>query len=129
MNICLLIGRITKDLVLRKTDNGKTNCSFTLAVQRDKDNTDFISCQVWNAMAENISKYCSKGDLIAVKGRIQSRSYDAQDGSKRYVTEVVGDKVTFLSMKPKKEVETDDYESGSLDVKVIDASMDDELPF
>lgn len=128
MNNVVLIGRITKDIELRKTESGKCNCSFTLAVTRDKDNTDFINCQVWNMIAENMSKYCSKGDLIAVKGRIQSRSYDAQDGTKRYITEVIADKVTFLSMKPKEETKSDEFEPGNLDVEILDAN-DDELPF
>ena len=128
MNNVVLIGRITKDIELRKTESGKYNCSFTLAVTRDKDNTDFINCQVWNMIAENMSKYCSKGDLIAVKGRIQSRSYDAQDGTKRYITEVIADKVTFLSMKPKEETKSDEFEPGNLDVEILDAN-DDELPF
>lgn len=126
MNSCLLIGRLTKDLELRKTDSGKANCSFTLAVQRDKDNTDFINCQVWNTMAENISKYCSKGDLIALKGRIQSRSYDAQDGTKRYVTEVIGDKVTFLSTKSKED-SFDNYDLSKEGLQHL--TSDDELPF
>lgn len=128
MNNVVLIGRITKDIELRKTESGKYNCSFTLAVTRDKDNTDFINCQAWNMTAENMSKYCSKGDLIAVKGRIQSRSYDAQDGTKRYITEVIADNVMFLSTKPKEETKSDEFEPGNLDVEILDAN-DDELPF
>lgn len=128
MNSVVIIGRITKDIELRKTESGKYNCSFTLAVTRDKDNTDFINCQAWNMIAENMSKYCSKGDLIAVKGRIQSRSYDAQDGTKRYITEVIADNVMFLSTKPKEETKSDEFEPGNLDVEILDAN-DDELPF
>ncbi len=105
MNRIILIGRLTKDPELRTISNGAVTSSFTLAVNRTFTNqngerdTDFINCVAWRRQAENISKYCTKGTMIALEGRLQTRSYDAQDGSKRYVTEVVADNVTFLSPK------------------------------
>lgn len=128
MNNVLLTGRLTKEVELRKTKSGKSVCGFTLAVQRDKETTDFINCVAWNMTAENMHKYCSKGDLVGVEGRITTRSYDAEDGSKRYITEVLANNVSFLNTKKEKQEEiTDEFEPGNLDVEVLDDS--DLLPF
>ena len=103
MNKVVLIGRLTKDPELRTTPNGISNASFSLAVNRNFKNKegviepDFFNVIVWRRQAENVSKYCSKGTQVCVEGRLQSRSYDAQDGTKRYVTEVIADSVEFLS--------------------------------
>ena len=103
-NVCL-VGRLTRDPELRTTSSGLATTSFSLAVdsgRRDetgKSNADFINCVAWRNQAENLCKYCGKGSMISVQGRISSRSYDAQDGSKRYVTEVVANNITFLSSK------------------------------
>ncbi len=105
MNKVLLVGRLTRDPELRTTQNGIAVARFTLAVNQNFTNrngergTDFINCVVWERQASNVSKYCHKGSLISAEGRISTRSYDAQDGSKRYVTEVVCENVTFLSSK------------------------------
>ena len=105
MNKAILIGRLTKDPELRTIANGASSASFTIAINRPFTNqngereADFINCVAWRKQAENIAKYCVKGAQVAVEGRIQTRSYDAQDGTKRYVTEVVADNVTFLSPK------------------------------
>lgn len=105
MNKAILIGRLTKDPELRTTTSGISSTSFTVAVSRTYTNqngereTDFINCVAWRKQAENIAKYCKKGSQVAVEGRIQTRSYDAQDGTKRYVTEVLADNVTFLGAK------------------------------
>ena len=101
MNSVVLVGRLTKDPELRTTPNGIATCTITVAVnglpnQNGERNTDFISVVVWRRQAENVSKYCSKGSLVGVNGRIHTRSYDANDGSKRYVTEVIADNITFL---------------------------------
>ena len=101
MNNVVLVGRLTKDPELRTTPNGIATCAITVAVngipnQNGDRNTDFINVVVWRRQAENVSKYCTKGSLVGVNGRIHTRSYDAQDGSKRYVTEVVADNITFL---------------------------------
>lgn len=105
MNKAILIGRLTRDPEMRTTTSGIASTSFTVAVSRPFTNqngereADFINCVAWRKQAENIAKYCNKGSQVAVEGRIQTRSYDAQDGTKRYVTEVVADNVTFLGSK------------------------------
>ncbi len=105
MNKVILIGRLTRDPELRMTQSGIASTNFSIAVQRNYTNqngerdADFINCVAWRRQAENISKYCSKGSQVAVEGRIQTRSYDAEDGNKRYVTEVIADNVTFLGSK------------------------------
>ena len=102
MNKVILIGRLARDPEMRTTPSGVATTSFTIAVQRNYANAqgdreaDFISCVAWRKQAENIAKYCSKGSQVSVEGRIQTRNYDAQDGTKRYVTEVIADNVSFL---------------------------------
>ena len=101
MNNVVLVGRLTRDPELRTTPNGIATCQITVAVngipsQNGDRNTDFINVVVWRRQAENVSKYCTKGSLVGVNGRIHTRSYDATDGTKRYVTEVVADNITFL---------------------------------
>ncbi len=104
MNRAMLIGRLTKDPELRATASGIAVCTFTIAVDRrfaNRDSqtreADFIPVVVWRAQAENCAKYLHKGSQAAISGSIQTRSYDAPDGSKRYITEVVADEVQFLS--------------------------------
>ena len=105
MNKVILIGRLTKDPEMRTMTSGIANTTFSVAVNRPFTNqngereADFINCVTWRKQAENVAKYCNKGSQVAVEGRIQTRSYDHQDGTKRYVTEVVADNVTFLGAK------------------------------
>ena len=105
MNKVILIGRLTRDPELRTIASGNATTSFTVAVNRNITNqngereADFINCVAWRKQAENVAKYCTKGSQVAVEGRIQTRNYDAQDGTKRYVTEVIADNVTFLSSR------------------------------
>ncbi len=102
MNKIILIGRLTRDPELRYTPNGAAVCSFTLAVDRPfttqggNREADFINIVVWNKAGENCAKYLSKGRQAAVEGRLQIRSYDGNDGQKRYVTEVIADRVEFI---------------------------------
>ena len=101
MNKAILIGNLTRDPVTR-TVGDSLKCSFTIAVNRRFSNrqgvreADFIPVVTWSKLAEVCSRYLSKGSKVAVEGRIEVRSYDAQDGSKRYVTEVIADNVDFL---------------------------------
>ena len=105
MNKVLLVGILTRDPELRTTPNGMAVTRFTIAVSQNFTNkngergADFINCSAWGRQADNISKYCRKGTLVSAEGRIRTGSYDAQDGSKRYTTEVVCDTVNFLSSK------------------------------
>lgn len=102
MNRVVLIGRLTKDPELKFTPGtGTAVTSFTLAVDRrfkkeGQQEADFIPIVVWGKQAESTANYMSKGRLMGVSGRIQTRSYDAKDGTRRYVTEVVADEVQFL---------------------------------
>ena len=98
-NVCL-IGRVTKDIQERRTQNGTPVVSFTLAVDRRKkeDGADFINCIAWNKSAETIAKYVHKGDLFGVTGYIQTRSYE-KDGRTNYATEVVTTGFKFLERK------------------------------
>ena len=99
MNIVNLIGRLTKDVVLRKSTSGTSIVSFTLAVNRAKEGADFIPCVAYNQTAELMDKYLSKGSQIAVQGRINTRNYDNDAGQKVYVTEVIADRIEFLDKK------------------------------
>jgi len=105
LNQVVLVGRLTSDPELETTESGKKVTYITLAVQRTFKNSDgiyeadFIRCILWNAIASNTTEYCHKGDIVGVKGRIQTGSYDDKDGNKKYTTEVIAEKVTFLSSK------------------------------
>ena len=99
MNKCIFVGRMCADPELRYTKSGIANCAFRIAVQRQYKNqqgeyeADFVSCVAWRQTAEFLTKYLHKGDMVAVSGSLQNRTYDAQDGSKRYVTEIILDSV------------------------------------
>ncbi len=107
MNKAILIGRLTKDPEIRYTQSGKAVSSFTLAIDRPfKDEngnkaTDFIPVVAWGKTAEVCGKYLTKGRQTAVMGRIQTRSYTADDGSRRYVTEVLADEIEFIGNREK----------------------------
>ena len=101
MNKVFLIGRLSRDPELRHTNSGMAVCQINVAVSRrtgaGKDpETDFINVVVWDKQAENVSKYLAKGRQVAVEGRIQTRSYDNNEGKKTYITEVVANNVEFL---------------------------------
>lgn len=104
INKVVLIGRLTRDLELRKTPNGASCVSFTLAVDRARKSdgqpeADFIGCVAWNKTADIMNQYLIKGSLIGVEGHIQTRSYDNQQGQRVYVTEVITERVQFLDSK------------------------------
>lgn len=96
MNRSIITGRVTKDLELRKTPSNKSVVAFTLAVRRDKDTTDFISCVAWNGTAELLAKYVKKGNKIGLIGRLQTRTYENQQKQKVYATELIIGEVEFL---------------------------------
>lgn len=105
MNKVILVGNLTRDPELVTTNNGISLCRFTLAVQRrfsgsdGEREADFINIVVWRGQADNCYKYLKKGSKAGVVGSIQTRTYDGNDGTKRYATEVVADEVEFLSTK------------------------------
>lgn len=110
LNQTVIVGRLIKDPELNETENGNKVTNITLAVPRSFKNingeydTDFISCVLWKGIAENTVEYCKKGDLLGVKGRIQSRKINT-DESKKEILEVVAEKVTYLSSKKKDSIE------------------------
>jgi len=119
MNKVILIGRVTKNIELKTTTSGKSVASFTLAVTRDRKNADgnydadFINCVAFGQQAETIGKYVCKGDRFGVDGKINTRTYDRQDGSKAYVTEVIVNGFEFLESKkdkPSLDIDAEDFE-------------------
>ncbi|MCE5623159.1 single-stranded DNA-binding protein [Staphylococcus pseudintermedius] len=105
LNRVVLVGRLTKDPEFRTTQSGVEVATFTLAVNRNYKNkngeqqADFINCIVFRKQAENVNNYLNKGNLAGVDGRLQSRSYENQEGRRIFVTEVVCDSVQFLETK------------------------------
>jgi len=104
INQVTLVGRLTKDPELREVANGKHVLSVIVAVNRPFKNqngeneTDFVRCIIWNRIAESTTKYCSKGSLVGVTGRIQTRNYE-REGKRQYLTEVIAESVRFLEPK------------------------------
>jgi len=101
MNRVFLIGRLSRDPELRHTTNGTAVCQINVAISRPvaqgrEPETDFINVTVWNRPAENVARYLSKGRQVAIEGRIQTRSYDNNEGRRTYVTEVIANNVEFL---------------------------------
>ena len=105
LNQTVLVGRLVKDPELRETDAGNKVTNITLAVPRSYKNqngeydTDFISCVLWKGIAENTAAYVKRGDLVGIKGHIQSRNIELSDDVKKSIVEVVAEKVIFLSSK------------------------------
>ena len=105
MNYVSMIGRLTKTPEIRQTNTGKNVCTFTLAVDRRyKDaqgnaTADFFSVQAWEKLAELCARYLDKGSKVFVSGELRNRSYEAKDGTERYVTEIIANEVEFLSPK------------------------------
>ncbi|MCY0878138.1 MAG: single-stranded DNA-binding protein [Firmicutes bacterium] len=129
LNRIVLIGRLTRDPEVRYTPQGVPVASFTLAVDRPFTNqqgqreTDFIDCLAWRKLGETVGNHLTKGRLVAVEGRLQVRSYEAQDGSRRRVAEVVCDAVRFLD-RPRDGAAVPE---GSFAAE--EADLPDDLPF
>jgi single-strand DNA-binding protein len=130
INRVIIVGRLTADPSLRYTAGGVAVCSFTLAVNRPFTNqkgereADFIQCVAWRKAGENVANFLRKGNLVGVDGRLQTRSYEGQDGKRVYVTEVVADSVQFLEPKGKGTGEQKERNTGQ---KQAPASVDDNL--
>ncbi len=137
MNKVILIGNLSKDPELTTTNGGVSVCRFTIAVQRRFQNAegerdaDFINVVVWRAQAENCHKYLKKGSKCAVDGRIQTSSYEAQDGTRRYVTEVVADNVEFVGTRQREDGDAPVAAKSQPAKPVADLEPidDDSLPF
>ena len=114
LNHVVLVGRLVRNPELELTENGKKRSMITLAVSRGYKNqngeyeTDFLDCVLWTGIAENTSEYCKSGDLIGIKGRLQTWLLENDDGSKYKKVEVVAEKVTFLSSTRNEKSNVDD---------------------
>ena len=141
MNSVVLIGRLARDPELRFTASGKAVATFSVAVNRmysKEKEADFFNVVVWGKPAENCANYLSKGRLVGLQGRLQSRSYE-QNGDKRYVTEVVADQVEFLEWGNKTGSTTttttpsatkhDDFNSQDIDLNDFESIDDEDIPF
>ena len=134
MNKVFLIGNLTRDPELSTTNNGVSVCRFSVAVQRrfasneGGNQADFFNVVVWRGQADNCHKFLKKGSKCCVVGRLQNSSYEAQDGSKRYTTDIVAEEVEFLGTKPTDGTDfpKNDTPAGGADLEPID---DDSLPF
>lgn len=138
LNRVVIIGRLTRDPELRYTPNGTASCTFTLAVERNFKNSngereaDFIPIVTWRQLAENCANYLRKGRLTAVEGRIQTRSYENNEGRKVYVTEVIADNVRFLESAKNDDRPSNDDRSRNSDPFASDEPLDlsdIDLPF
>lgn len=109
VNQVILVGRLTSDPEVVTLEKDKKMSAITIAVTRSFKNmegiyeADFIRCILWNTIALNTCEYCHTGDVVGVKGRIQTRSYETDKKEKKYVTEVIAEKITFLSSNKKNE--------------------------
>lgn len=140
MNNVILIGRLTKDVELRYTQSSNaTYARFTIAVDRQmskekkqeaeengQQTADFINIVVWGKQAENCQRYLQKGRNVAIQGRLQSGSYTAQDGTRKFVTEVWAERVQFIEWGEKKEDNTQPF--GQFD-EISFETTDEDIPF
>lgn len=107
VNQIVLVGRIVKTPELRMTENGKKMSSIVLAVPRNYKNsegqydTDFLDCTLWTGVAESTAEYCKTGDLVGVRGRLQTRIVETPEGTKKKKTEIIAERVNFLSSNHK----------------------------
>lgn len=129
MNKVVLVGRLTKDPELRfAAGTGTATCRFTVAVNRfKKGEADFINCVAWNKTAETIAQYLTKGREIAVSGSIRTGSYDAQDGTKRYTTDVNVESFDFIGSKEISDV-NQPSNTGGIDDDIVPVD-DGDMPF
>lgn len=143
MNNVVLTGRIAKDLELKYTQNGKAYCRFTLAVDRGmskekkqeaeangQPTVDFINCVAWGKVAETINRYTAKGKKILVNGSIETGSYTAQDGSKRYTTDVLVNRIEILEFADSNNTNSQDTRPfGQFDEMPYQEATNEDIPF
>lgn len=126
MNKVIITGNLARDPEARTTQSGISQSSFTVAVQRaysKEHEADFLNCVAWRQSADFVNTYLKKGDKVAVEGSVQVRSYDAKDGQKRYVTEIIADRVESLTSKRDSEQAGEQADDGLVETE------EDELPF
>ena len=129
MNKFLCTGNLTRDVEKRETNNGKAVANFSIAVSRPlSDETDFFNVTVWGNQAENCAKYLKKGSKVGIVGSLQNRSYEANDGTKRTITEIVAEQVEFLSPKQAEETQ-EQVVSVTRERPQLEEIVDGNLPF
>ena len=112
INQIILVGRLVGDPEIEDYENGRKRTIINLAVQRNFKNvegkyeTDFFRCVLWNGMASSTKNYCHRGDIIGVKGRMQNRSYVDKDNNTKYITEIIAEKISFVTTNSKKDEST-----------------------
>ncbi len=116
------VGRLVAEPSIKETEDGKQVSNITIAVPRSYKNengeydTDFVDVVLWNGIAENTAEYCHKGDIIGVKGRIQTSNYETEDGEKRKSTQIVAEKITFLSSSKDKKDDLETTKDDDMDM-------------
>ena len=136
-NLFIFVGRITKDLELRYTKEGKPVLDLNIAINNAKNDTTFITTTVFGKVAETTSQYCQKGDLIGVSGSIKNHNWEDKNGAKHYDYTFLANKVSFLHTKQKQDntqeqqEQTDIYTQFGTTIKAeeVDSIPDDMLPF
>jgi single-strand DNA-binding protein len=134
MNRIDLIGRLTRDPELRKTETGHVRADFTIAVNRigakeEQQQADFIPCRVWGSQAENLTHFMGKGNQIAIEGNLRIDSYIDKDGNTKYTTYVLANRIEYLSSK-KGEIKEESQEIEGNSIKMDELEItDDDLPF
>ena len=139
INNVVLVGRLTRNIEVRYTQSEKAVGNFTLAINRRFKNqngeyeTDFIDCVVFGKQAETMAQYTAKGDLIGVEGSIQKRAYEDKEGNKRYIVEIMVEKITFLQTNKKEETKVEENEFKEASIKTETSQQfeisDSDLPF
>lgn len=116
LNQVVIVGRLVQEPTVEKTESGKERSFVTLAVPRSYKNTegeyetDFVDCVLWGGVASNTAEYCKKGDLVGIKGKVETNTYENADGEKKKSTQIVAEKVTFLSTAKEKESDNEKSE-------------------
>ena len=122
LNQTVIVGRLVSKPETKELEEGKKVANLTLAVPRSYKNengeydTDFVDVVLWNGIAENTAEYCHKGDIIGVKGRIQTSNYETEDGEKRKSTQIVAEKITFLSSSKDKKDDLETTKDDDMDM-------------
>lgn len=127
INYTFHIGRITKDLELKYTNSNKSCCNFNLAVAKDKDTTEFFSFVAWNNTAENLCKYCKKGDLIGVVGRLSVEKFTDNKGVEKTINKIIVRELQFLNTKGNDNVNNNTIGSQQNESSIEDG--EEEFPF
>ena len=113
LNQTVLVGRLVREPEVKELEDGKKVSNMTLAIPRSYKNengeyeTDFVDCVLWNGVAQSTAEYCHQGDVLGVKGRIQTDTYETEDGTKKKVTQVIAEKISFLSSHSKDREESE----------------------